>query len=329
MRGVIIKRNSQIIEDLLNASERLQGELPKSAESLAQALQFWVNETKDFSYKMPELELRDAEADVLNFLGKLTVTAEYKNQTTRPFLAKRVVEVFTAMQADVELRDLATGIISIGLESCGDRVISALDQIELQMKLHAVKKMEVADEQVALTKLANGFLLLAMIQEKIQKLLLEFPELDEIGLHLALQIRLAKCCELPVSTTTMLFSGCVGVPVATIDKAVVEIVNECTDQRKEQFRTRWQPWMECTRAHEALPAYESLPEIAKAFSGDVCAISQEPTDKPVYYNHTLYDYDQFITLYRKTGKDPMNQDSSSNAINLQLLRRVIILDPTQ
>ncbi|MBS0635454.1 MAG: hypothetical protein JSR37_08340 [Verrucomicrobia bacterium] len=314
------RKNSHVIELLLNCYERTYGERLDVAETLSEALQFWINEAHDLSIKAPEVDFQDNEPIVCEFLAQLKATEEYKNPNTRLPLAKRIIEIFTVMQADEEIKNLAAGIISIGLESCADRVITALDEIELQVRLYKIKKMERLEQEAALKKLSDGFLLLVMIREKIEKLLVKFPELDEIGLHLALQIRLAKVCELPVSTTNMVFARCVGVPVAEIESAVAEILQECSEKRKEQFLSSWQPWMDFQRAHEVVPTYDELEKVAMAPSESLCPISQEPPAQPVIYESTLYDYDHFIDNYRKSGIDPMTR----TPIDLKRLKRAVI-----
>jgi hypothetical protein len=89
--------------------------------------------------KLADLFPKDSEMNlrnILNFLSWLTGTAEYKNLQARPVLAKRVIEAFSLMAEGESIKVRAFDIIEEGLTSCDDRIISALEEIELMVLLH-------------------------------------------------------------------------------------------------------------------------------------------------------------------------------------------------
>ena len=73
--------------------------------NMEQALAFWRNLAPS-SAETPVLPLRSDQADdLIHFLGRLTGTADYQNQASRPVLAQRVIDVMALLAGSVRVRD--------------------------------------------------------------------------------------------------------------------------------------------------------------------------------------------------------------------------------
>jgi hypothetical protein len=288
------------------------------------ALTFWVKATNDATLTNPPITV-DSEMDllnVLNFLGRLADTAEYKNLQARPMLAKRVIEAFSLMAKNESIKGRAFTIIHHGLATCDDRIISALEQIELMVLLHKIKNTSHTEEE--LRALGKRFLLLEMVNEKAKAHTSNLTWVDEIEVYLAFQIGLAKQLDLPVKTRNMTFRRCAQITDEQINQAGDAVVKECTEEKLNNFLKSWSPWIEHQRKNGPVPAYEKLPFADRELeSGEICPITQYIPGKPVFYGKTVYDYYAFIEYYRTNGKDPLDTRSE---IDLEKLQRMKLSD---
>jgi hypothetical protein len=287
--------------------------------NLDTALTFWVKATNDATLTNPPITI-DLEMDlrnVLTFLSRLTETAEYKNPQARPMLAKRVIEVFSLMAEDEDIKGRAFTIIHHGLASCNDRIISALEEIELMVLLHQIENTSHTEDE--LRALGKRFLLLEMVNEKAKAHKNTLKWVDEIEVYLAFQIGLAEQLNLPVKTRNMIFRGCAQITDEQINQAGDAVVKECTEEKLNNFLKSWSPWIKHQRKNSSVPAYEKLPAVGKPLeSNDNCPITQDIPKKPVLYDKTVYDYDEFIQCYRADGKNPTDRSK----IDLQKLKRI-------
>jgi len=285
--------------------------------TLNQVLQFW-KEAAQCEIELPEPTI-DAHflPNVLRFLGRLIETAEYKNPQTRAALAVRVLDAFNLMAEDPEIKTRAVDLIYHGLASCDDRIISALDEIELMVRVYNIERENIQDPET-LRALGRSFLLLEMVNAKAKAHMETLTWVDEIEVQLAFQIGLAERLNLPVSTKNMIFRGCAQITSEKIQAAGTAILEECDDERLEAFLKTWSPWMKFQRS--LVPAYETLPLADRVLGNEECClITQEIPENPVLYNGQVYDYEAFVGWYRTTGKDPIEAKST---IDLKKLMRM-------
>jgi hypothetical protein len=284
------------------------------------ALTFWVKATNDATLTNPLITI-DSEMDlhnVITFLSRLTETAEYKNPQARPMLAKRVIEVFSLMAEDEDIKGRAFTIIHHGLASCDDRIISALEEIELMVLLHQIENTSHTEDE--LRALGKRFLLLEMVNEKAKAHKNTLKWVDEIEVYLAFQIGLAEQLDLPVKTRNMIFRGCAQITDEQINQAGDAVVKECTEEKLNNFLESWSPWIKHQRKNSSVPAYEALPVVERELeSNDKCPITQDIPEKPVLYGNTVYDYDPFIQCYRTSGINPVDRSK----IDLGELKRIV------
>jgi hypothetical protein len=284
------------------------------------ALTFWVKATNDATLTNPPITIDPGMnlRNVLNFLGRLADTAEYKNLQARPMLAKRVIEAFSLMAEDEDIKGKAFIIIHHGLSTCDDRIISALEQIELMVLLHKIKNTSHTEEE--LRALGKRFLLLEMVNEKAKAHTSNLTWVDEIEVYLAFQIGLAEQLDLPVKTRNMTFRRCAQITDEQINQAGDAVVKECTAEKLNDFLESWSPWTEHQKKNGSVPAYEKLPAVGKPLeSNDSCPITQDIPEKPVLYGSTVYDYDPLIQCYRTSGINPVDRSK----MDLGELKRIV------
>ena len=272
--------------------------------SLEQALSFWT--ALDRTVRVPRIVLQESDkADMVQFLGRLSNTAEYRNLQTRTILAKRILKMVSFLSENEETKAKAFEIIHEGLTSCDDRIIAALDDVELLEKIHAAEKDSPSVE--AERKLRSLGLALYRLEEVRRYATAHMRTLtwvDEVEVQLAFQIGFTQMLGLPLSTQNMLFRGCAGVSDEKIAAIGQKILRESTKERIDQFLACWDPWNRHNR-RKALPAYEELPLEATPTQGPVqCTVLQEKAAMPVRHGQNVFGYEAFCKVYVESGKDP-------------------------
>ncbi|HEX2579516.1 MAG TPA: NEL-type E3 ubiquitin ligase domain-containing protein, partial [Rhabdochlamydiaceae bacterium] len=288
--------------------------------NLDAALTFWVQATGNATLANPPITIASATAlgNVLRFLSRLTETAEYKNSQARPVLAQRVIEAFSLMAEDESIKGRALDLIREGLASCDDRIISALEEIELMVLLHQIENTPHTEAQ--LKELGKSFLLLEMVNEKARAHKNTLTWVDEIEIYLAFQIGLAERLNLPVKTRNMIFRRCAQVTDQQISQAGDAVVKECTEEKLNDFLKSWSPWIAHQRKNGPVPAYEELPVVSRKLEkGEVCPFTQEIPEKPVLCGKAVYEYGALIHCYRASGINPIDRST----IDLKTLIRVV------
>jgi hypothetical protein len=287
--------------------------------NLDTALTFWVEAANNADLIKPSITIDSAIAfrNVLAFLSRLTETAEYKNPQARPLLTKRVIEAFSLMAENESIKGRAFDLIEEGLTSCDDRIISALEEIELMMLLHQIENTSHTEDE--LRALGKSFLLLEMVNAKAKAHKSTLTWVDEIEIYLAFQIGLAEKLNLPVKTRNMIFRGCAYATDEQIKQAGVAVEKECTEEKLNNFLKSWSPWIERQRKNRSVPAYEDLPVVERKLKGDeICPITQGIPEKPVLCGNRVYDYDALIRCYRTSGKNPLDRSQ----IDLEKLKKM-------
>ena len=120
---------------------RRAGQPEQQFANLEQGFVFWRTLASSDS-NMPELDLRqDLAADLVRYLGRLTSTADYQNQVSRPVLGQRVMALMSFLAGSDRVREDALRYISEALSSCDDRIILALDDLETLQLLTSAQRL--------------------------------------------------------------------------------------------------------------------------------------------------------------------------------------------
>ena len=272
--------------------------------------------------------LADSDGKQLDlFLDQLAETDEYQDVDTRVALAARVMTMLMTMDKDKEFRAVACEVIHNGLATCSDRVITALDDIDIQVRIKTAED-EVCKhkdvEGMALYQLAQQLLRLEKVDSKAQAWIQKYDELlkqeeeafdeadrviDPVETQLACRLKLKDKLDLPISTQNMMYRGHARITDKEIDMIGEEIrAEERVSDGIQTFLASWAPWGRHQRRCEVwrLP-YDKLDTTGFLSKEDAstCAITLEVPENPVRYTHICYEYQALEQHYINTGKDPV------------------------
>ncbi len=285
--------------------------LPEFA-TVEEAIFFWRGLSQDLSIGLPYIP----ESQILiEFMGRLLTTAEYKNQHARTYLAKRMMDLFSKMATDNAFHEQALELMDTALSSCDDAIIDTINKLELILSIKEIEKGGLSSDR--LRQEAKRFFMLELVDAKVRELL-KARKIDDIELYLAFHICLAERFNLPVKTRNMIFWNMTKMSQQEINSYGDEIEQEFSEEKLEAFLKTWGPWQNHLRQY--VPPYEELPTTEEKPLNETCIISQDTPVKPVIYKKNLYDYDSFLCWYRANGKEPMG----SGKIDIRELFRPII-----
>ena len=272
---------------------------------MEQALAFWQNLAPS-SAETPVLPLRpDQTADLIHFLGRLTGTADYQNQASRPVLAQRVIDVMALLAGSVRVRVDALVRIHNAISTCDDRVILALDDLETLQLLTSAETMAVKNSNPCeLRALGLKMMRLDEVKRIAHNHMKTLNWVDDIEVELAFQIGVRKHLDLPGSTQNMIFRGCAHVSEQDIAKAVEQVKENCSEAHLNVYLDRWAPWQKYQR-HQAMPTFDQLKSKTVARIND-CTICREKTNRMVALGDCHLDYNALRKTYLENGKNPLN-----------------------
>lgn len=275
--------------------------------SLEKAIIFWNKEANTETCNTLTLTHELDLVQFCSFLARLTATADYKNVQTRHVLAKRVVAMLNIIAMNNKLCETACTLVHEGISSCDDRIISALQEIELVIMLHEIESTRHTEED--LRKLGKSFLLLQMVHEKACEHKQKFPWVDEVEVYLAFELGLSARFSLPVQTENMIFRRCAQIS----DKKIQEIGDElellCTAQVLEIFLLKWSPWLTFQRRQTFIVSYEEITSTNIVCDNEtICPITNDHPLQPVFLDGVIFEYKALIECYFKTGYNPISRN---------------------
>ncbi|CAM0117251.1 NEL-type E3 ubiquitin ligase domain-containing protein [Rhabdochlamydiaceae symbiont of Dictyostelium giganteum] len=277
---------------------------------LLPALEFWQECTEEESFiNIKELskelhhrltEIQDKK-NLLSFLTRLTGTADYHNATTRPYLAKRILQIMQRMSEDEEVCHHTAFLIHQGLSSCDDLVMATLNDIMIDQMRRALEHPSITAEE--LKTAGKGFFFMEKLDKKIKICVNKLNFIDEVEVYMAFHTRLQKMLNLPIHMKNMLFRRCVAISDEDIDSIGRDVLQHATEAEFEVFLSAWSPWKRYQRRVSVI-AWELLPTLDRKLTAtDICPYLQDKPERPVIYNNVLYDYDAFIKRYIDEGID--------------------------
>lgn len=268
--------------------------------TLEEGLAFWAAIAES---DRPQLMIENELSSVLQYLKRLTHTAEFENLPTRRFLAERIIYVFSAMSQNPELKDHAVYKISTGIATCQDRIIQTLDEIEIMIHIAELEMSDYSEND--LRKIAKRYWFLEKVIEEVD-LLLRNVICDQLEYRLAFLMELKERFDLPLNTTKMNHRECVMCTSDSIQQFGDKIEDMYSEESLNLFLKTWSPWIKYQRKN-AIPDYRLLPVSENSLPDNTeCPITHFPTNKPVIYDGILYDYDAFKRWYEDDGSHPAN-----------------------
>ena len=272
--------------------------------NMEQALAFWRNLAPS-SAETPVPPLRSDQADdLIHFLERLTRTADYQNQASRPVLAQRVIDVMALLAESVRVRDDALVRIHHAISSCHDRVILALDDLETLQLLTSAETMAIKNSSPCeLRALGLKMMRLDEVKRIAQDHMKTLEWVDDIEVELAFQIGVRKHLDLPGLTQNMIFIDCAQVSEQDIAKAVEQVKKNCSEAHLNVYLDQWAPWQKYQR-HQAMPTFDQLKSKTVARIND-CTICKVKTNRMVALGDDHLAYDALCKAYLENGKNPL------------------------
>ena len=271
--------------------------------NVVEGLTFW-RQLASADSEIPELSLmHDQATDLVRYLGRLTSTADYQNQATRPVLAQRVMAITALLTGSDRIRDEAMDHIHHALTSCDDRIILALDDLDTVQLLDSAERKAFAGNADELRELGLQMMRLDEVKRIARDHMKTLRWVDEIEVELAFQIGVRQQLALPGSTQHMIFRRCANVSDQDIANAVNQVNTHCSDDNLQAYLAQWDPWQKYLRRQE-VPTFDQLPQKTVDRIED-CAISAEKTPKMVALGDDHLDYDALVRAVVEYGKNPL------------------------
>ena len=282
---------------------RSAGQPEQQFSNVVEGLTFW-RQLASADSEIPELSLmHDQATDLVRYLGRLTSTADYQNQATRPVLAQRVMAITALLTGSDRIRDEAMDHIHHALTSCDDRIILALDDLDTMQLLDSAERKAFAGNADELRELGLQMMRLDEVKRIARDHMKTLKWVDEIEVELAFQIGVRQQLALPGSTQHMIFRRCANVSDQDIANAVNQVNTHCSDDNLQAYLAQWDPWQKYLRRQE-VPTFDQLPQKTVDRIED-CAISAEKTPKMVALGDDHLDYDALVRAVVEYGKNPL------------------------
>ena len=282
---------------------RSAGQPEQQFSNVEEVFTFWRKLASSGS-EIPELNLRhDQATDLVHYLGRLTSTADYQNQATRPVLAQRVMAVTALLTGSDRIRDEAMDHIHHALTSCDDRIILALDDLDTMQLLDSAERKAFEGNADELRELGLQMMRLDEVKRIARDHMKTLSWVDEIEVELAFQIGVRQQLALPGSTQHMIFRGCANVSDQDIATAVHQVNTHCSDDNLQTYLAQWAPWQQYQRRQE-VPTFDQLTQKTVGRIKD-CVISTEKTSKMVALGDDHLDYDALVKAVVEMGKNPL------------------------
>ncbi len=241
--------------------------------------------------------------DLIAFLERLTETADYKNQNSRPVLAQRVIDIMRLL-GDERVKGDALRIIHDATSSCGDRVILALDNLETLQLLTSAKTMAIENNDSGdLRRLGLQMMRLDEVKKIARDHMETLTWVDEIEVELAFQIAVREHLELPGTTQHMLYRRCASVSDQDIAKAVEQVSDNCSGDKFEAYLDQWEPWKQYQR-QQNIPVFDCL-DTKTVGRIKECSLLFNKTDEMIAVGDHHFDYNALCKAYTDSGKNPV------------------------
>jgi hypothetical protein len=167
----------------------------------------------------------------------------------------------------------AVGMLETATESCGDRLIRGLDEVEIGRRIYEATVS--ARPTQALYALALQLLKLDIVQQHARRKVAEMVSVDEVEVFLAYETKLADRLNLPLASRAMLY----GAPVSEedLEHAFQEASSAARDDKRvQQFLAAWAPWQRVLRQQTPALPWDTLAAVAlqAAHRQECCPITQ-------------------------------------------------------
>ena len=296
--------------------------------SIDELVTLWVchANSKDEIY-LTNISANDQE-NLRDFLYKLTATTDYLKESTKNYLANRVINILKLINNDDKLRETILLIIHDAISACADRLLLSLAEIEFLPLLQQAEQQSISDKQgTLLQKLGKQQLYADEIQNfAISQAELKEKEAEELEFVLEYKIHLASYFKLNFPKITMNYSWVSELTNDDIESAKQTIETKVTDTYIKQWLNNWKPWQRHKRRWQLKP-YNQLKakrmSMTELQAKGACIISgksiEETTDLVIYHNN-IYSYKSLCKWYILKGTNPLIINDTINLNNIFAVR---------
>lgn len=275
-----------------------------------------------------------AEDDALfsEWLSRLEVTQSFAGQTKheKQAYASDLINLALTMSEDEKFKELAMDLIREASESCSDKIILGLDNINQLVLSRQAEQFIYLDEEEAEKNLrvaAQEVMLIEELNQYIVNYLQSHNDGESVEVMLAFRIQFSKEYDLSMAKN-MRYKRCSGVSHEAYNEANSHIMNKINDESIDKFLESWEPWKQFQR-YKSVPSYDALKtcslskqeqEQEQEQEGNICQILHQTPEKMVKCNGRIYDHDALKGWYTKHGSsDPVLRKDS---IDWNTVRRV-------
>ena len=282
---------------------RSQKQTEQIFTDIKQGFTFW-RDLASSDAEIPELNLNQFdEQTLINYLGRLTGTADYENKVSRALLADQVMVLMSLLTKSDSVSRSVLDQVDSAITTCDDRVALGLDKLATMKLLHDADTL--ADKKDSAEELrALGLKMMRL--DKVNSIAREHVKglewVDEIEVELAFQVGVRQQLDLPGSTQNMIYRTFAQVSNDDISNAIEQVNTHCSEENIQKFLAQWDPWKKNQRLLQ-VKSYDQLPE-KKVACFQPCVINKCETEKMVLLDNFHVDYDAFVTSYVDNGRHP-------------------------
>jgi len=252
--------------------------------------------------------------DLLQFLTKLQLSAEFKQKELRQGLAARVLEILRTIRDSPATREEILVHISDSLTSCADKLTWAMNHIYASALTARAR-----GDREALKDLGMRLMRLAIVEKHARN----HPNVaaDDVCVHLFYEIALREELDLPVSAEKMLFPKFVRVTRQQLDAAKMEALS-VTEEQLDEWLKQWSEWQRHLRLQVARGIrWNELKRGRLDKRSSMRAFSGDPMKHPVMLgNAGPYEFDELMQRYIDYGTDFFNHKIAQEDLQRNLRR---------
>ncbi len=222
------------------------------------------------------LEQSGEARDLLILAGRLTQSAPYRIQQTRPEFIDRMWQVLEMAAGNIEVRLLFNGMAQDGgpSKTCGDGALLVFKQIEEQL---LVRQMGTATPGDNHGQYLYRMTRLLFRQRELDRIARETPgNRDEAELRLSYHRHLAEILDLPAPADDMLFESVIRLNPGELEAVERQVRDAEESEAFLRFAAEFRPWMNYLREAHA----EQFERIRNGYLEAEERVDQQVLDNP-------------------------------------------------
>ncbi|MBA1229379.1 hypothetical protein G7013_06920 [Pseudomonas viridiflava] len=253
----------------------------------------WLDEAEprsiDRRQMWEQLEGSEDARHLLDLIGSLRHTADYRNPSSRSTLVERVWNVLAAVSLDPQLRLTLNGIAEEPLtlfrnhNTCPDGVVLEFNQMEVLVFTRQSLR-DVAPEQrgAQLYRLTRRLFRLSELDAIARE---QAGNRDEAEVRLAYRTHWASALELPVPPESMLFEAHAAIRPGEFDQALLRVQSGEQGEAFLRYAAQQDYWVRYLR--EAWP--DRFEVLERSYQNDLTRLTDEFERRQISLDHPEYE----------------------------------------